>query len=245
MPNVPAWPLGSLPRLFVGNPLSAGVDAPLDVGQANYLRNVLRLGPGAPVHVFDDCTGEWLARVGALGKRGGIVRIEEFLRLREQVPDVWLAFSPLKGGRTEWIVEKATELGAGRLCPILTERSVVRQIKPERLRAHAIEAAEQCERTALPALADLVSLADLLAAWPRDRKLLFADERGHGGSLAASGPAAILVGPEGGFSDAERTAILAHPAARAISLGPRILRAETAAAAALAGWMALAGDWPR
>lgn len=245
MPATPAWPLGSLPRVFVDVVLSPGASAPLDGGQANYLRNVLRLEAGAPVHVFDDRTGEWLARVASLGKRGGTLEVVAPTRPREAVPDLWLAFSPLKAGRTELIVEKATELGAARIVPIVTERSVVRQVKPERLRAHAIEAAEQCERTALPAIDPLLSLPDLLAAWPATRPLLFADERGDGGGLGTPAPAGILVGPEGGWSDGERAAILAHPAARLISLGPRILRAETAAIAALAAWMALSGDWPR
>lgn len=245
MPATPAWPPGSLPRLFVDAALWAGTTATLDGAQANYLGAVLRLSPGAPIHVFDDRTGEWLARIVELSRKAGSLTILEPTRPREAVPDLWLAWSPLKAGRTEWVAEKATELGVARLLPTLFARSVVRQVKPERLRAHAIEAAEQCERTALPALDPLRTLPELLAAWPPERALLFADERGDGGPLSAPAPAGVLIGPEGGFTEEERAAVLAHPAARPVSLGPRILRAETAAVAALAAWMAGAGDWPR
>ena len=245
MPATPAWTPGSLPRLFVDGKLEADATLPLTGTQANYLGAVLRLSPGAPVHVFDDRTGEWLARIAQLGRKGGALAIGERVREREAVPGLWLAWSPLKAGRTEWVAEKATELGVSRLLPTLFTRSVVRQIKPERLRAHAIEAAEQCERTALPGLDPLRTLPELLAAWPVERALLFADERGDGTALDAPAPAGVLIGPEGGFTDEERAAVRAHPAARAVSLGPRILRAETAAIAALAAWMAQAGDWPR
>lgn len=245
MPATPAWPPGSLPRVFVDLTLEAEARVRLDGPQCNYLGAVLRLGPGAPVHIFDDRTGEWLAYVAELGRKSSTLRVAERVRERETVPDLWLAWSPLKAGRTEWVAEKATELGVARLVPTIFARSVVRQIKPDRLCAHTIEAAEQCERTALPALDPLRTLPELLASWPHDRALLFADERRDGGTTPAPAPAGILIGPEGGFTDEERAAVLAHPAARPISLGPRILRAETAAIAALAAWMAQAGDWPR
>jgi 16S rRNA (uracil1498-N3)-methyltransferase len=161
------------------------------------------------------------------------------------VPDLWLLFAPIKRGRIDWLVEKATELGAARLVPVLTRRTVVDRLNLDRLHAHVVEAAEQCERTALTELAEPQKLEALLRAWPEDRTLYFADENG-GAPFAQAitpGPAAILIGPEGGFTDEERAAIRALPQTRQISLGPRILRAETAAIAALSLWMAQAGDW--
>ncbi len=169
------------------------------------------------------------------------------LRPREAVPDIWLIFAPLKKGPTDWLVEKACELGAARLVPVMTRRTVADRVNTERLRTIAIEAAEQCGRTALPAIAEPVKLAALLRDWPTDRTLFFADETGGDAALAGMqarpGPAALLVGPEGGFDAEERAAIRALPQAVGISLGPRILRAETAAATALSLWMAAAGDW--
>jgi 16S rRNA (uracil1498-N3)-methyltransferase len=244
MPAIPAWPPASTPRLFVPQLLADGMLLSLDGPQANYLANVMRLKAGDPVRLFDDVTGEWLAEVADSGKRSITLRITSKLREREAVPDIWLLFAPLKKDRLHYLVEKATELGAARLQPVLTQRSIVDRPNPERLRAHMIEAAEQCDRTALPELAEQEKLAPLLANWPADRALLFADETG-GQPIAtiAPGPAAILIGPEGGFTEEERTRIRAHPQALPISLGPRILRAETAAAAALSAWMSLCGDW--
>jgi 16S rRNA (uracil1498-N3)-methyltransferase len=245
MPATPAWPPASLPRLFVGQRLSQGLSLSLEGGPAHYLANVLRLGAGAEVKLFDDSTGEWLAAVEEAGRKRVTLSLRGHLRERESVPDLWLVFAPIKRGRIDWIAEKASELGIARLQPVTTDRTIVGRVNSERLRAHMIEAAEQCERTALPELAEPVRLADLLARWPAGRALLFADEQG-GVPLAAAatpGPAAILVGPEGGFTEAERQAIRALPEARPVSLGPRILRADTAAIAAIAVWMAAAGDW--
>src|SRR5688572_6434871 len=245
MVATPAWPPSSLPRLFIDQALSEGMALTLDGAQANYLGSVLRLGPGAEIKAFDDRTGEWLARIAEAGKRRVALRIERRLREREQAPDVWLAFAPIKRGRIDWLVEKATELGAARLVPVLTRRTIVHRLNLERLRAHAIEAAEQCERTALPELAEPVKLEALLKEWPAGRSLYFADETG--GTLLAdaveTGPASMLIGPEGGFTDEEREWIAAMKEARPVSLGPRILRADTAAIAALSIWMSVAGDW--
>jgi 16S rRNA (uracil1498-N3)-methyltransferase len=245
MVATPAWPPASLPRLFVDQLLSPGLALALDGAPANYLGNVLRLAPGAQVKLFDDRSGEWLAEIEEAGRKRVGLRIAGQLRPRERVPDLWLLFAPIKRGRIDWLVEKATELGAARLVPVLTRRTVVERVNVERLRAHAIEAAEQCERTALPEMAEPRKLDLLLRDWPKERLLYFADEAG-GEPLAGAaepGPAAILIGPEGGFADEERAAILALPRARPVSLGPRILRADTAAIAALSIWMSAAGDW--
>ncbi len=245
MVATPAWPPSSLPRLFVEQPLAAGATLTLEGPAANYLANVLRLQAGAQVKLFDDSTGEWLAEIEEAGRKRVTVRLGERLRAREAVPDLWLLFAPIKRGRIDWLVEKATELGVARLVPVLTRRTIVDRLNLERLRAHAVEAAEQCERTALPELAEPVKLEALLRDWPAGRALYFADEGGGTplADAAEAGPAALLIGPEGGFTDEERAAIRAAPSAKPVSLGPRILRADTAALAAVALWMAKAGDW--
>jgi 16S rRNA (uracil1498-N3)-methyltransferase len=243
LPATPAWPPASLPRLFVEETLAQGLSLTLEGAPANYLANVLRLGPGAQVKLFDDRTGEWLAEIVEAGRKRVALAVGERLREREAVPDLWLLFAPIKRGRIDWLVEKATELGVARLVPVLTRRTIVDRLNLDRLRAHIVEAAEQCERTALTELAEPGRLDTLLAAWPADRILYFADETGGGPLAALPGPAAILIGPEGGFTGEERAAIRAVPQARPITLGPRVLRADTAALAAVALWMGGAGDW--
>jgi 16S rRNA (uracil1498-N3)-methyltransferase len=240
MVQIPAWPPRSLPRLFVDQALAVGMSVTVD---GNYLAAVLRLGVGDQVRLFDDRTGEWLAVIAEAGKRKVVLGVGEKLRERETVPDLDLLFAPIKRGRIDWLVEKATELGIARLRPVLTRRTVVDRLNLDRLRAHAIEAAEQCDRTALPVLEPPAKLAAVLKVWPTDRLLYFADEAGGDPFSPAPGPAALLIGPEGGFTDEERAAIRALPQARAITLGPRILRADTAALAAIALWMRAAGDW--
>jgi 16S rRNA (uracil1498-N3)-methyltransferase len=243
MPATPAWPPSSLPRLYVEQPLAEGAMLTVEGAPANYLGAVLRLGAGAQVKLFDDRTGEWLAEIAESGRKRLSLRILERLREREPVPDLWLLFAPIKRGRIDWIVEKATELGVARLIPVLTQRTIVDRLNLDRLRAHSIEAAEQCERTALPELAEPQKLAKILAAWPANRSLFFADEGGGEAFAASPGPAAVLIGPEGGFTEEERAAIRAVDQARPFSLGPRILRADTAVVAAISLWMAAAGDW--
>ena len=247
MAATPAWPPRSTPRLFVETQLAEGTDVRVEGGQAHYLLSVLRLKVGDPVKVFDDITGEWLGIASAVGKRDLILTISAQLRARDPVPDLWLCAAPIKKGRIDWVAEKACELGVGRLVPVLTRRTVIDRLNLDRLRTHMIEAAEQCDRTALPELAEAVKLEPLLRNWPTDRRLFFADEAGGAPAAEAmsahQGPAAILIGPEGGFDDAEREAIRALPQAVGVGLGPRILRAETAAAAAVAIWMSAAGDW--
>ena len=245
MPATPAWPPKSLPRLFVRSPLREGARVELDAGQANYLGNVMRLGEGAEVLLFDGSSGEWLGRVAEAGRKRMTLAVERRTREAEVIPDVWLAFAPVKRSQTDWLVEKATELGAARLMPVITQRTIVERVKTERLESIAVEAAEQCGRTVLPSIDEPMALARFLAQRDPDRTLYFADE--NGGEPAAStfkaGPALILTGPEGGFTDEEREMIRAADNAVPVSLGPRILRAETAALAGLAAFMAVAGDW--
>jgi 16S rRNA (uracil1498-N3)-methyltransferase len=243
----PAWPPQSTPRLFVEPALTQGEQRRIDGQQGHYLASVMRLKVGDPVKLFDDATGEWLGVASEVRKRDVVLEVREQLRAREAVPDLWLCAAPIKKGRIDWVVEKACELGVARVAPVLTRRAVVDKLNLDRLRAHMIEAAEQCGRTALPELVEPVKLAAMLRDWPVGRTLFFADETGGAPALEAMqghpGPAAILIGPEGGFDAEEREAIRAVPGAVGISLGPRILRAETAAAAAVSLWMGAVGDW--
>jgi 16S rRNA (uracil1498-N3)-methyltransferase len=245
MPATPSWPPKSTPRLFVDYELSIGCDVRVEGGAAHYLTGVMRLKEGAAVKLFDDRTGEYLATISHAGKRDLVLRVDEKLRDRESVPDLWLVQALVKKDRFDWIAEKACELGIDRFASVLTARCVVDKLKEDRLRAHMIEAAEQCERTALPGIAPLEKLDAVLKDWPDDRTLYFCDERGGEPFIQAikPGPAAILIGPEGGFTAQENTTIRAHKNAVPVSLGPRILRADTAAIAAMSVWMAMQGDW--
>jgi len=247
MPATPAWPPRSAPRLFVETTLGADVAVPIEGNGAHYLLSVMRVREGDVVLLFDGRSGEWSATAEQIRKRDLILRCTAQTKPLETVPDFWLCMAPIKKGRIDLIAEKACELGVARLVPVRTERSIVDKVNGERLHAHLVEAAEQCGRTALPALDEMTALPALLAGWPAGRALFFADETGGPpmtqAFAASPGPAALLIGPEGGFTEKERAAIRALPAARPISLGPRILRAETAAIAATACWMALNGDW--
>jgi 16S rRNA (uracil1498-N3)-methyltransferase len=247
MPATPAWPPRSAPRLYVEAALGPDVAVSVDGNAAHYLISVMRVKEGDAVLLFDGLNGEWAARPEQIRKRDLVLRCVQQTKLLETVPDFWLCAAPIKKGRIDLVVEKACELGVARLVPVRTERAVVDKVNLDRLQSHLVEAAEQCGRTALPALADLVALPKLLEDWLGDRALFFADELGGApmsDAFAANpGPAALLVGPEGGFTTQERELIRSLPAARAISLGPRILRAETAAIAATACWMMQNGDW--
>lgn len=249
MPATPAWPPKSAPRLFVPQGLSLGVQVVIEGGQAHYLARVMRIAPGDAVVLCDDQTGEWAARVIEAGKREVLVTCEVLLRPREQVPDFTLCAALLKKDRFDLVLEKACELGVRAIQPVLTRRCVADKLNLERARAVLTEAAEQCARTALPVLAAPVKLEALLREWDPGRTLFFADE--NGGANAAQqfaawdGPAALLTGPEGGFDEAERAAVRGLPQAHAITLGPRILRGETAAIAATALWMGTRGDWQK
>jgi 16S rRNA (uracil1498-N3)-methyltransferase len=247
MTATPAWPPQSTPRLFVETPLAQGADISVEGAQAHYLISVMRLKVGAPVRLFDNISGEWLGQASRIGKRDLTLSITARLSEREHVPDLWLAAAPIRKARYDWVAEKACELGIARFVPVLMQRCVADKVKQDRLRAHMIEAAEQCGRTALPEVGEPLKLDAFLRDFPKGRVLFFADESG-GETFVTSvrarpGPAAILVGPEGGFADHEQSLIRAHPETVPISLGPRILRADSAAIVAVSVWMSVAGDW--
>ncbi len=219
---------------------------PLSQDQAHYLVGVMRLGPGAPVHLFNGRDGEWRAVLEAAGKRGAVARCEGQTRPLALPPDLWLIFAPIKKARTDFIVEKAVELGARRILPVQTRHTNSERIRQDRLQIHALEAAEQCGATYVPEVADLAPLERVLGGWPEGRRLYWCDEKSAGQPAViapATGPAAVLIGPEGGFSAEEAQRLRARPDTVALSLGPRILRADTAAVAALALWQAACGDW--
>jgi 16S rRNA (uracil1498-N3)-methyltransferase len=246
-PKTPAWPPRSAPRLFVPHPVTAGAPVTVDGNAAHYLGKVMRINTGDAVILCDNATGEWACKVLDAGKRQVMLEPVQMLRPREQVPDFWLVPALLKKDRFDLVLEKATELGVREVRPVVTRRCVADKLNAERARAIVTEAAEQCARTALPDLAEPVKLDAMLREWPQDRALFFADETGGAPAEQAfrsnTGPAALLIGPEGGFDDGEREAIRALPQARPITLGPRILRGETAAIAAAALWMGTVGDW--
>ena len=236
-------------RLYVEHPLGEGQTIPLEKDQAHYLFGVMRLRAGAQVLLFNGRDGEWLAEVAEAGKRAGVLTCVAQTRPLQMPPDLWLLFAPIKKARTDFIVEKAAEMGARRILPVQTEFTNAERIRQDRLQAHAVEAAEQCGGTFVPEVGALERLDRVLADWPGDRQLMFCDEALVGAAEtlgAASGDKwAILIGPEGGFSEAERDRLAALPFAHAVSLGPRILRADTAAVAALTLWQMQLGDWPR
>ena len=233
-------------RLYVDQALGTGQPVALGADQANYLFNVMRLVPGDAVALFNGRDGEWRAVVEQAGKRAGALRCEGQTAPLRLPPDLWLLFAPIKKARTDFIVEKAVELGVARVVPVQT-RYTNERIRPDKLQAHAMEAAEQCGATFVPEVADLVALDKLLGNWPQDRRLLWCDEAKAGEPFRLAGepgqPWAILIGPEGGFSADEQARLRALPQVVPLSLGPRILRADTAAVAALTLWQAALGDW--
>lgn len=234
-------------RLYVDQPLAPGQAVALGSDQAHYLFAVMRLAPGALVALFNGRDGEWQARIAEAGKRGGVALCEVQSAPLRLPPDLWLLFAPIKKARTDFIVEKAVELGAARIQPVQTRHTNSERIRQDRLQAHAVEAAEQCAATYVPEVADLLALDRLLRDWPADRRILWADESLTDArsalQAAAPGPWAILIGPEGGFSEDERKRLRAMPQVLPVSLGPRILRADTAAVAAMVLWQSVLGDW--
>ena len=242
----------SFPRVHVEAALSPGTTVELDKDQANHLVNVLRLKPGDAAILFNGRDGAWLAKLTHAGKKGATLDVA--IQTAHQTPasDLWFGFAPLKVGRLDYLVQKATEMGAGIIQPVMTEFTQVRRLKDDKLEAYALEAAQQCEVLSLPRIAPEIELKPLIEHWRTTqglRRLLFADEAAPSASPADTIswleglPVGLLVGPEGGFSDAERALLLAQDFVVPISLGPRILRADTAAVAALAVVQAIIGDW--
>jgi 16S rRNA (uracil1498-N3)-methyltransferase len=233
-------------RLYVDQPLGKGQAVALSQDQAHYLTGVMRLGEGAPILLFNGRDGEWRATLAQAGKRNAIAVCDAQTKPLHLPPDLWLLFAPIKKARTDFIVEKAVELGAARILPVQTRHTNSERIRQDRLQAHAVEAAEQCGATYVPEVMDLQHLGKLLSTWPKDRRLYWCDETalGQPATIAPTqGPAAILIGPEGGFSADEAAKLRGTPQVTPISLGPRILRADTAAVAALTLWQAACGDW--
>jgi 16S rRNA (uracil1498-N3)-methyltransferase len=245
----------SATRIFTEADLSAGTDTELSEAQAHYLRHVMRRDDGAPLLLFNGRHGEWQATLSLRGKKGAAARVTAETRPQAGEPDIWLCFAPVKRARIDYIAEKATELGVAVLQPVITQHTAVERVNVDRLQANAVEAAEQTERLSVPEVRPPVDLMHLLAEWPAGRRLLMCDETGGGPPIAEAlgglddaaraAPWAIVIGPEGGFAGAELTALRRMKDVTAVGLGPRILRADTAALAALACWQALIGDWRR
>ncbi len=233
-------------RLYVEHPLGAGQSVPVNRAQAQYLFTVMRLAPGAAVTLFNGRDGAWSAEIVEAGKRAGELACREQVAHQDAPPDLWLLFAPIKKARTDFIAEKATEMGARRILPVTTDFTNAERVRRDRLQAHAVEAAEQCGGTFVPEVAELAPLAGVLDGWDPSRQLMFCDEALAGSAArprGAPGPWAVLIGPEGGFSERERARLAAMDAAHPVSLGPRILRADTAAVAALTLWQLTQGDW--
>jgi 16S rRNA (uracil1498-N3)-methyltransferase len=236
-------------RLFVEADLSAGAGIAAERNPANYLLSVLRLKEGASILLFNGRDGEWRARIAEAGKKSCVLAVEEQVRPQAPLPDLHYLFAPLKHARLDYMVQKAVEMGAGRLVPVITEFTQASRVNVKRMLVNVIEAAEQCGVIALPQVEPPRKLAKVLANWEPQRRLIFCDESTRTASPAEAlkdlprGPAALLIGPEGGFSPAERNDLLGRPYVTALSLGPRILRADTAAVAALAVVQTFIGDW--
>ncbi|RAK60033.1 16S rRNA (uracil(1498)-N(3))-methyltransferase [Phenylobacterium hankyongense] len=236
-------------RLFIPHDLTAGAELALDEAQSRYLAAVMRLAPGDELSVFNGRHGEWRAAVAKVGKRAVSVALTAQARPQASGSDLELVIAVVKRGRLETIVEKAAELGAARVRPVFTERTNADRVRVERLAAIATEAAEQTGRLDVPEICEPVKLEKLVAGWPEGRRLLFCDEAGDAAPALAAlrgqpeGPWSILIGPEGGFSAKEREMLRALPYATPAGLGPRILRADTAAISAMTLWQAALGDW--
>lgn len=240
---------GGLTRLFIEGGLAAATPVPLGEAQSHFLAHVLRAKPGDRVRVFNGRDGEWLAHVRDVTKRGVTLIVEAQARPQAGVPDLWLLLAPIKKTPLDYIVQKATELGVARIQPVITRRTIVERVNLERMRANAIEAAEQSGRLTVPHICEPGDLAKVMAGWNAQRMLMFCDEAGDAPPAVAAlakvskAPWAVLTGPEGGFDPAEREMIRTQSFTVPVSLGPRIMRADTAALAAIALWQSTWGDW--
>mgnify|MGYP003624321986 FL=1 len=233
-------------RLYVDAPLGQGQTVPLNRDQAHYLFGVMRQAVGGAVLLFNGRDGEWRAEIAQAGKRGGELACVTQTKPLQMPPDLWLMFAPIKKARTDFIVEKAAEMGAARIVPVMTEFTNAGRIQRDRLQAHAVEAAEQCGGTYVPEVTEAQKLGRMLDGWDPARRILFCDEALAGDAPdlpTEAGPWAILIGPEGGFSDSERKRLRGLDFAHPVALGPRILRADTAAVAAMTLWQRALGDW--
>ena len=238
----------TLTRIYMDETLEAGARFELPREQAHYLTNVLRLGVTDELRVFNGRDGEWRARVSDASRKKVVIYIVDQLRASEPCPDIWLCFAPVRKHRNAFILEKATELGVARLQPVITERTQHAKLRIDKMHSQIIEAAEQTERLDLPELKAPLNLDQMLHKWPDKRTLIFADEGGDADPALTvlkklKGPAALIIGPEGGFTDRERTHLKEQFFVRPVSLGPRILRADTAALSLLTLWQAVKGDW--
>jgi len=240
---------GGKVRLHIDGPLSGGARVEPSDSQAHYLLHVMRAKAGDRVSLFNGRDGEWLARIADVSKRSCVLECEKQTRTQDTAPDIWLCFAPIKKTPADYVVQKATELGVSVLQPVMTRRTIVSRVNTERMRANATEAAEQSDRLTVPEIREPLPLEKLLAGWPNDRQVLFCDEAGDAVPIADAlanskhKSWAVLTGPEGGFDPAERELIRTKGHVIPVSLGPRILRADTAALASIAVWQALAGDW--
>lgn len=237
-------------RLVVSDDLVAGAAVTVGRDRTHYLARVLRLAVGAPVALFNGRDGEWLARIESVTKNGAMLAVESRRRAQAAEPDLWLVFAPVKRAPLDFLVQKATELGVSALLPAITRRTVVARVSRDRMIANAIEAAQQCERLTVPHIYEAASLARILEVWPSERHILLCAEAGESVPIRdflaqrdSGRPAAIFTGPEGGFDQSELDALRKLPFVTAVGLGPRILRADTAALAALACWQSVLGDW--
>ena len=239
--------MASKTRLYVEHPLAKGKSVSLSKEQAHYLFGVMRLETGDVLSLINGRDGEWDAVVQKSGKKAGVLVCQTQTAPLQMPPDLWFLFAPIRKERTAFIVEKAVEMGAARIIPVQTDYTqAANRIRQDKLQAHAVEAAEQCGGTFVPPVDDLAKLSAVLKDWPADRQLMFCDEALIGDPVGLpdqGGPWAILVGPEGGFSPAERELLRGQSFAHPVSLGPRILRADTAAVAALTVWQQALGDW--
>jgi 16S rRNA (uracil1498-N3)-methyltransferase len=240
---------GGLTRLFVDQPLTAGAELTLGEDQSHLVANVLRAKPGDSVRLFNGRDGEWRGTIAALRKRAVSLKLDKQTAPQDGVLDIWLCLAPIKRTPLDYVTQKATELGVARIQPVITRRTIVERVNTDRMKANAIEAAEQSGRLSVPEIGAPLSLEKMLSGWSNTRRLVFCDEAGEAPPAAqamrdaGTGPWAIIIGPEGGFDPDERSRLRQQSFVVAVSLGPRIMRADTAALAALTLWQSTLGDW--